>query len=49
MADHGQMGAFEIVASGLQSKPPKQPEQYRQGECLADCLYTVTDASRTKR
>jgi len=48
MADHGQMGACEIVASGMQKSPPEKPEQYRQWEVLADCLNAVADASRTK-
>ena len=48
MADHGQMGASAIVASGMQKTPPEQPEQYRRWEVLADCLNAVADASRTK-
>jgi membrane-bound ClpP family serine protease len=49
MADHGQMGACQIVASGMAKTPPGQPEQYRQWEVLADCLNAVADASRTKQ
>jgi membrane-bound ClpP family serine protease len=48
MADHGQMGACEIVASGMQKTPPGLAEQYRRWEVLADCLNAVADASRTK-
>ena len=48
MADHGQMGACAIVASGMQKTPAEQPEQYRRWEVLADCLNAVADASRTK-
>ena len=48
MADHGQLGACAVVASGMQKTPPGQPEQYRQWEVLADCLNAVADASRTK-
>ena len=48
MADHGQMGACELVAAGMQKTPPGECEQYRQWECLADCLNAVADASRTK-
>jgi len=48
MADHGQMGACGIVAAGMQKTPPRQPEQYRQWEVLADCLNAVADSSRTK-
>ncbi len=29
MADHGQMGACEIVAAGMQKTPPELPDQYR--------------------
>ena len=47
MADHGQMGACGIVASGMQNTPPGQPKQFRQWEALADCLNAVADASRT--
>lgn len=48
MADHGQMGACKIVASGMEKTPPGQREQYRQWEVLADCLNAVADASRTQ-
>ncbi len=48
MADHGQMGACEIVASGMQKTPAGEQEQYRQWEALADCLNAVADASRMK-
>lgn len=48
MADHGQMGACEIVASGMQKTPPGQQEQLRQWEVLAGCLNAVADASRTR-
>lgn len=48
LADHGQIGACEIVASGMQKTSPGQPEQYRQWEALADRLNAVADASRTK-
>ncbi len=48
MADHGQMGACKIVASGMEKTPLGQREQYRQWEVLADCLNAVADASRTK-
>lgn len=48
MADHGQLGACRIVASGMQRTPDGEPEQYRQWELLADCLNAVADASRTK-
>jgi len=48
MADHGQLGACHIVASGMQKTPDGEPEQYRQWEVLADCLNAVADASRTK-
>ncbi len=48
MADHGQMGACAIVASGMQKTPLGHPEQYRQWEVLADCLNAVADARRTK-
>ncbi|MEG8049253.1 hypothetical protein QP178_04935 [Sphingomonas aurantiaca] len=48
MADHGQRGACQIVASGMQKTPSGQPEQFRQWEMLADCLNAVADASRTK-
>jgi membrane-bound ClpP family serine protease len=48
MADHGQMGACEIVASGMQKTPPGNLQQYRQWEVLADCLNAVADASRLK-
>lgn len=48
MADHGQMGACQIVASGMRKTPSGQLEQYRQWEVLADCLNAVADASRTK-
>ncbi|KQN02531.1 hypothetical protein ASE82_09350 [Sphingomonas sp. Leaf230] len=48
MADHGQLGACQIVASGMQKTPDGEPERYRQWEVLADCLNAVADASRTK-
>ena len=48
MADHGQMGACEIVSAGMQKTPPGQPLQYRQWEVLADCLNAMASASRTK-
>ncbi len=48
MAGHGQAGACEIVASGMQKTPPEEREQYRQWEILADCLNAVADASQTK-
>ena len=48
MADHGQMGACAIVASGMQKAPLEKPEEYRRWEVLADCLNAVADASRTK-
>ena len=48
MAGHGQMGACEIVASGMQNTPPENAEQYRQWEALADCLNAVADASKIK-
>ena len=48
MADHGQLGACQFVASGMQETPPGQPEQYRQWEVLVDCLNALADASRTK-
>jgi len=48
MADHGQLGACQIVASGMQKTPDGEPEQYRQWEILADYLNAVADASRTK-
>lgn len=48
MNDHGQMGACEIVASGMQRTPPCKTEQFRQWEVLADCLNAVADANRTK-
>ncbi|RZL85467.1 MAG: hypothetical protein EOP66_01330 [Sphingomonas sp.] len=48
MADHGQLGACRIVASGMQKTPDGEPDQYRQWELLADCLNAVADASRTK-
>jgi hypothetical protein len=47
IADHGQIGACQIVVSGMKKSLPAQPEQYRQWEVLADCLNAVTDASRT--
>ena len=48
MADHGQMGACQIVASAMQKTPEWEPEQYQRWEVLADCLNAVADASRTK-
>lgn len=48
MADHGQRGACEIVASGMQKTPADKREQFRQWEVLADCLNAMADASRTK-
>lgn len=48
MADHGQMDACQIVASGMQKTPDDEPKQYRKWEVLADCLNAVADASRTK-
>jgi membrane-bound ClpP family serine protease len=48
MADHGQMGACEIVASGMQKTPAAETKRFRQWEILADCLNAVADASRTK-
>ena len=48
MADLGQAGACEVVASGMQKTPDGEPEQYRRWEVLADCLNAVADASRTK-
>ena len=47
MADHGQLGAYKIVASGIQKTPNGEPEEYRRWEVLADCLNEVADASRT--
>ena len=47
MADLGQAGAYEVVASGMQKTPDGEPEQYRRWEVLADCLNAVADASRT--
>ncbi len=32
MADHGQMGACQIVASGMQKTPSEKPKQFRQWE-----------------
>lgn len=48
MADHGQMGACRVVASGMQKASSEQPEQFRRWEVLADCLNAVADASRQK-
>jgi hypothetical protein len=48
ICDHGQLGACEIVASGMQKTPPGQSEQFRRWEVLAGCLNAVADASRTK-
>ncbi|RMB54731.1 hypothetical protein C8J44_2357 [Sphingomonas sp. PP-CE-3A-406] len=48
MADHGQCGACQLVAAGMQKTPSDQPEQFRQWDVLADCLNAVADASRTK-
>ncbi len=48
VADHGQMGACKIVASGMQKTPPGNLQQYRRWEVLADCLNAVADASRLK-
>jgi membrane-bound ClpP family serine protease len=48
MADHGQMGACRIVASGIERTPPEQAGRLRQWEMLADCLNAVADANRTK-
>ncbi len=48
MADHGQMGACRIVASGIEKTPPGDAGQSRRWEALADCLNAVADASRTR-
>jgi len=49
MADVGQMGACEIVASGMRKTPPEKPEEYRQWEVLADCLNAVAVSSQTRQ
>jgi membrane-bound ClpP family serine protease len=48
MADHGQMGACKIVASGMEKTAPGQQEQLRRLEVLAECLNAVADASQTR-
>ena len=48
MAGHGQKGACEIVAAGLQKTPPGEVERFRRWEKLADCLNAVADAGRTR-
>ena len=48
MADHGQCGACQLVAAGMQKTPPEDSAQFRQWEIIADCLNAVADSSRTK-
>jgi len=48
MAGHGQMGACEIVASGMRKTSPENTEEYRRWEALADCLNAVAEACSTK-